>query len=221
MATGYTANQSPTQLRNLTHRQIRQRAVQRAFEPGGTGFSSSDRRGLFNAPNSLQNIVAKTRLQHDIASSSVDLRNLSGLQFAHVTQNPGYVHGNNAEYYDRSQALVTNTRGKDFSDPAQSARQGRTNIHELGHHVEKMTTGRVELGGETEGMAENYADRHARGRVIRHMGIGVEYRPRAVYDPYAARGDNSVFRAPWDSSGAISRQVYNQTRWSGLQPGGR
>lgn len=220
MAKSYSANPRSQELRDQSYHDIRMGAAQRAFGPGGIQFSSSDERGLFDDPRSLSSIVAKTRLQHTLADSTVDLGHLNGLQFAHVTRNAGYIPGgrSHAVYYPRSRSMIMNHSNVDWADPGQAARADYAEIHELGHHVENMTRGKMSSRGRAEAHAENYAEQHAPGRMVWHQGVGVEYRAGSTYDSHVPHPDSPVFNEGWDPAGKYNRAIYAKTRARGTMP---
>lgn len=177
---------------------------------------STDAAGQHAGPDSRQGLSDRFAVHHAVAQSSMPLEHLNGLQFFHVVH--GGLPQNNAGLYHPGARGIQVNGSVASPDPRNRAQGIRTVVHEVGHHVENTASGRIAGGGRTEGMAENYADRHTPEFPVSHAGVTIGYKPVAAYDTHLPLPDSPVFNTSWDPTGEVNRKRYAKTRAAGTMP---
>lgn len=197
---------------------IRYDAIGQQFQPGGTELHATDNLGLPLDPESPRGLASRHSFVQSIAQTTVPVQHLHGLSAVHMLSDEGGLTGNaNGVYYPGSRTLAFRG-GMGSRDVGEHADRVYTAVHEIGHHVENTSRGTMALGGRSEGLAENYADRHTPEFPITHAGVTVPYKPQSTYDSHVGWAESPAWKTPWDQSGNLSRQQFVKTRAKGTLP---
>lgn len=197
---------------------IRYDALDRQFGPGGTPVHTTDKLGLPQDPDSSAGMSSRHGFVQSIAQTTVPVQHLQGLSSVHMLGDEGGMVGNaNGVYYPGSRTLAFRG-GIGSRDVGEHADRVFTAVHEIGHHVENTARGTMAMGGRSEGLAENYAERHTPSFPITHQGVTMDYKPKSTYDTHVPYPDSPAWKTSWDQSGKLSRQQFVKTRAKGTLP---
>lgn len=213
------SDQGTSALRGTAAR-VRMDALETHFsgQPGTVDFHSSDAHtNLRLDPSSRLAMSDRGQVMRTIAHSSLPLQHLNGIQFMNVQHGGGMAGGALGLYYPDHRGMVMDG-DVDTRNPDTRLQRERAVVHEIGHHVETTSRGTMGMGGKSEAVAENYADRYSARTPVTHMGHTEWVRPSSNYDTHVPGEISDVWKRPWDQSGAGERSIYAKTRAKGTMP---
>jgi hypothetical protein len=192
---------------------LRQDAFENHFGQGHTKVVSFGEGDAPLDPGSPRAVADRSSMAHTLSKTTVPPTHLNGVQFMRVL--PGMIDEQRmAQYHPQHQGMDVPTMR--HSDPVMRSQQVRSLVHEVGHHAEQMTNGRISSLGRSEAMAENYADRHLPLAPMSHGGVTVGFRPQSGYDTLVPHLD--TWQQSWDPTGEQNRARYAKTRAKGTMP---